>query len=117
LQLTVGTPPAHAAAWIEGFLGGGGLLLVHDDALLGLLDDWLAEIPEGAFDDVLPLLRRTFGAFDTGERRAIGEKVAGQRSDGPPAGGGLGFDEKRAALVLPTLSALLGREITAREAR
>ena len=118
LQLTVGTPPAHAAAWIEGFLGGGGLLLVHDDALLGLLDDWLAEIPEDAFDDVLPLLRRTFGAFDAGERRAIGEKVAGQRAGGPPAGAdGLGFDERRAALVLPALSALLGREITAQEAR
>ena len=46
------TPPAAAArcrsacrprqaAWIEGFLAGGGLLLVHDAELLGLLDDWL----------------------------------------------------------------------------
>jgi hypothetical protein len=113
LPLTVGTPPAHAAAWVEGFLGGGGLLLVHDDALLALLDGWLAEIPADAFDDVLPLLRRTFGAFDAGERRAIGERVAGPR--GPVAdrdAAGLGFDESRAALVLPTLSALLGREIT-----
>jgi hypothetical protein len=118
LPLTVGTPPAHAAAWVEGFLGGGGLLLVHDDALLALLDGWLAEIPANAFDDVLPLLRRTFGAFDAGERRAIGERVAGPRDASPDAGaGGLGFDESRAALVLPTLSALLGREVTAEEAR
>ncbi len=82
LPLTVGTPPAHAAAWVEGFLAGGGLLLVHDDALLELLDDWLADIPADAFDDVLPLLRRTFGAFDAGERRAIGERVAGDRGRG-----------------------------------
>lgn len=117
LPLTVGTPPAHAAAWVEGFLSGGGLLLVHDDALLALLDDWLADIPAGAFDDVLPLLRRTFGAFDSGERRAIGERVAGPRAGDPEAAaGGLGFDPARADLVLPTLSALLGREITA-EAR
>jgi len=111
LPLTVGTPPAHGAAWVEGFLSGGGLLLVHDDALLRLLDDWLADIPADAFDDVLPLLRRTFGAFEAGERRAISERVAGSRTGG--AEGGLGFDPARADLVLPTLSALLGRKITA----
>ena len=114
LPLTVGTPPAHAAAWVEGFLAGGGLLLVHDDALLDLLDGWLADIPAEAFDNVLPLLRRTFGGFDPGERRAIGERVAGTRSTGD--GSGLGFDPGRADLVLPTLTALLGREISAGEA-
>ena len=107
LPLTVGTAPAHAAAWVEGFLSGGGLLLVHDDALLRLLDDWLADIPDDAFDNVLPLLRRTFGAFEAGERRAIGERLAGKRSVDEA---GLGFDSERADLVLPTLSALLGRE-------
>ncbi|MFC7279459.1 DUF5682 family protein [Paractinoplanes rhizophilus] len=109
LPLTVGTPPAHGAAWVEGFLSGGGLLLVHDDALLDLLDGWLADIPADAFDNVLPLLRRTFGAFESGERRAIGEKIAGGRSGGSVSG--LGFDEARADLVLPTLGALLGRDL------
>jgi hypothetical protein len=109
LPLTIGTPPAHAAAWVEGFLSGGGLLLVHDEALLAVLDDWLADIPAAAFDDVLPLLRRTFGGFATGERRAIGERVSGRRSTdaGPP----LELDHERAALVLPTLSALLGHDV------
>ncbi|MBU2666454.1 hypothetical protein KOI35_23390 [Actinoplanes bogorensis] len=117
LPLTVGTAPAHAAAWVEGFLSGGGLLLVHDDALLQLLDDWLADIPGAAFDDVLPLLRRTFGAFESGERRAIGERVAGPRGGDPvPGAGGLGFDPGRADLVLPTLRALLGHDVAAREA-
>ena len=110
LPLTVGTPPARGAAWVEGFLAGGGLLLVHDDALLDLLDGWLADIPADAFDAVLPLLRRTFGAFEAGERRAIGERVAGGRSVLDDAGG-LGFDDSRADLVIPTLSALLGREL------
>jgi Family of unknown function (DUF5682) len=108
LPLTVGTPPAHGAAWVEGFLSGGGLLLVHDDELLTLLDDWLADIAVEAFDDVLPLLRRTFGAFETGERRAIGERIA---ADGRAAAGRDGtadFDHDRAASVLPTLALLLG---------
>ncbi|MFC7534715.1 DUF5682 family protein [Actinoplanes sp. GCM10030250] len=109
LPLTVGTPPAHAAAWVEGFLSGGGLLLIHDDTLLALVDDWLADIPAGAFDDVLPLLRRTFGGFDPGERRAIGERVARGRTEGGHESATV--DRERAATVLPVLSALLGREL------
>ncbi|GAA3916484.1 DUF5682 family protein [Actinoplanes auranticolor] len=112
LPLTVGTPPAHGAAWVEGFLAGGGLLLVHDDALLELLDGWLADIAPDAFDDVLPLLRRTFGAFAAGERRAIGERVADPGGAGGAAAEPLVLDHDRAALVLPTLSALLGREVS-----
>jgi hypothetical protein len=112
LPLTIGTPPAHGAAWVEGFLSGGGLLLVHDDALLELLDNWLADIPAEAFGDVLPLLRRTFGAFAAGERRAIGERVAAPAGAGRDAAAPEVLDHDRAALVLPTLSALLGREIS-----
>jgi hypothetical protein len=106
LPLTVGTPPAHAAAWVEGFLSGGGLLLVHDDLLLELLDDWLADIESSSFDQVLPLLRRTFGAFAAGERRAIGERIAHGRAAANGAEAEL--DHDRAAQVLPTLAALLG---------
>jgi hypothetical protein len=112
LPLTVGTPPAHAAAWVEGFLSGGGLLLVHDEALLSLVDDWLADIPAEAFDSVLPLLRRTFGGFDSGERRAIGERIAGGRA--VQAGPVLAIDAERAAAPLATLGALLGRRLTTR---
>jgi hypothetical protein len=103
---------------VEGFLAGGGLLLVHDDALLDLLDDWLADIAADAFDDVLPLLRRTFGAFASGERRAIGERVSGNR-----VAAGAGSDEERdldhdrAASVLSTLSMLLGHDIHPLETR
>jgi hypothetical protein len=111
LPLTIGTPPAHAAAWVEGFLAGGGLLLVHDDALLELLDDWLADIAAESFDNVLPLLRRTFGAFETGERRAIGERVAAGRGAARPGDETLVLDHERAASVLPTLSLLIGHEI------
>jgi hypothetical protein len=118
LPLTVGTPPAHAAAWVEGFLAGGGLLLVHDDALLELLDDWLADIAPEAFDDVLPLLRRTFGAFASGERRAIGERVSGDRAAAAAGSDGAAtLDHDRAASVLPTLSVLLGHDIHPVEAR
>ncbi|MGK5548974.1 DUF5682 family protein [Streptomyces sp. URMC 127] len=114
LALSAGTAPAEAAAWIEGFLGSGGsggALLVHDERLLALVDDWLTAVPAGAFTGVLPLLRRTFSAFDPGTRRALGEQI---RRGGPGAaetaehGAGTRLDEERAAAVLPAMHLLLG---------
>ncbi|NEE48503.1 hypothetical protein G3M55_28355, partial [Streptomyces sp. SID8455] len=78
LALSPGTPPTDAAAWIEGFVGGasgGGMLLVHDDRLLSLVDTWLTGVPADTFTDVLPLLRRTFSAYEPGVRRTLGELV------------------------------------------
>lgn len=77
--LSVGSAPTAKAGWVDGFLGGGGLVLVHDRALLTLIDTWVRQLREQDFIDTLPLLRRTFGAFETGERRAIGQAVRGGR--------------------------------------
>ncbi|MFF5918111.1 DUF5682 family protein [Streptomyces flavochromogenes] len=118
--LSPGTPPSDAAAWIDGFVGGasgGGLLLVHDERLLGLVDDWLTGVPAEAFTDVLPLLRRTFSGYEPGVRRSLGELVArGSRAGGPGRAtpGVPGFaptpDRDRADAVLPLLHLVLGTE-------
>ncbi|MER7487247.1 DUF5682 family protein [Streptomyces sp. NPDC126497] len=118
LVLSPGTPPADAAAWIEGFVGGpgGGLLLVHDERLLGLVDTWLTGVPAEAFTDVLPLLRRTFSTYEPGVRRTVGELVRrgpGARADVVAAlSGAPGFapapDTARADAVLPVVRLLLG---------
>src|SRR5258708_28964288 len=52
--VSVGETPARAAAWIEGFLSGNGLVLVHDDPLLRLVDGWIGGLTDQAFTDVLP---------------------------------------------------------------
>ncbi|MFJ6010870.1 DUF5682 family protein [Streptomyces sp. NPDC092952] len=100
LALSPGTPPADAAAWIEGFVGGaagGGMLLVHDERLLGLVDAWLTGVPADRFADVLPLLRRTFSAYEPGVRRTLGELVG----RGPRAGRAGGAPGTGAAATLP----------------
>ncbi|MCO5999477.1 DUF5682 family protein [Actinoallomurus rhizosphaericola] len=107
--VSVGASPARAAAWIEGFLSGGGLILVHDDRLLGLVDDWIAGLPPESFTAVLPLLRRTFGTFEGPERRSIGERVARIGTASAP---GLLEDEaldlERAAPAVRTVIGILG---------
>ncbi|SDK74761.1 DUF5682 family protein [Streptomyces indicus] len=117
LALSAGTPPADAAAWIDGFVGGGsgGMLLVHDERLLGLVDAWLVSVPDAAFTDVLPLLRRTFSAYEPGVRRTLGELVRrgpAAESAAKVTAGVPGFaddlDEERARAALPVVRLLLG---------
>ncbi|WP_243860091.1 DUF5682 family protein [Streptomyces sp. BK208] len=120
LVLSPGTPPADAAAWIEGFVGGGsggGMLLLHDERLLALIDAWLTGVPEDTFTDVLPLLRRTFSAYEPGVRRQLGELVRrGPEARGSVTTTGAGIpgfaadpDTGRADAVLPVIRLLLGR--------
>lgn len=118
LALTPGVPPAEAAAWLDGVLSGGAMLLIHDPVLLGLLDRWIASIPADSFTDVLPLLRRTFSNFEGPERRKIGElartagaaPVAGVAAGAEPPG----FDRARADRALPVVRMLLGIKETSR---
>jgi hypothetical protein len=116
LTLSPGHDAAGAAAWIEGFLGRSGLVLLHDDTLLQIIDGWLANVGAGTFTQVLPVLRRAFSTFPAGERRQIGERVRrlgrpGLGSTGPGAAGPADdLDPERAALVLPVLRLILGAE-------
>ncbi len=69
--LSAGTPPASGAAFVEGFLAGSGSVLIHDADLLAVLDGWVSSLRPDAFDAVVALLRRTFGAFEAAERRQL----------------------------------------------
>lgn len=114
LALSAANEPARSAAWIEGFLKGSGLLLLHGEAVWRVLDEWLGDLKADVFTQVLPLLRRTFSTFEPAERRQMGERakkgaappgVAARRA-GAAAGGD--FDATRAEEVLPLVRTLLG---------
>ncbi|MDY7075864.1 MAG: DUF5682 family protein, partial [Chloroflexota bacterium] len=112
LALSPGNDPAQAAAWLEGFLRGSGLLLLHDDALWAILDEWVTGLADETFRTVLPLLRRTFSVFPASERRQMGERVRRGParpvlSDAPIAR----VDTARADAVLPLLAQILGLEM------
>lgn len=110
--LSPGSEPARGAAWVEGFVAGSGLLLVHDRALLGIIDGWLGGVREEAFDDVLPLLRRAFANFEASERRMLADAVhhlgSGSSAGGAGSADDEGVDDELAGAVLPLLELILG---------
>ena len=104
---TASEPPA-AAAWVDGFLRGSGLLLLHDESLWQVIDQWVSKMPGGTFDSLLPLLRRTFATFNAPERRQMGERVKSDKPIGSHSGAEAGFDEETANLALARVELLLG---------
>ncbi|MGO4597062.1 DUF5682 family protein [Terrabacter sp. 2RAF25] len=110
-RLSPGTPAPAAAAWLDGFLTGEALLLVHGDDLLSIIDGWLAEASEEAFEDLLPLVRRTFSRFQPAERRLIGghlrDLVSGTRTSSAST---TDVDLDRAAPAIAAVARLLGLE-------
>ncbi|MBK1724862.1 DUF5682 family protein [Thiocystis violacea] len=111
LALSRGNEPGQSSAWLDGFLRDSGQLLIHDHALWQLVDQWVCQLPEETFMQVIPLLRRTFSSFEAAERRQMGERVKrgpmalGSTNDHPGE-----FDRARAEATLPLLSRLLGLE-------
>ncbi|MFD9546033.1 DUF5682 family protein [Nocardia salmonicida] len=106
--LSIGNTPAAKAAWVDGFLGGRGLLLVHDRELLRRIDEWLRDLNEDQFVATLPLLRRTFGSFESGERRAISQALRDTGSAPTTARGTTEVDPVRGQLALRAATAILG---------
>ena len=113
-QLSRGGNYADAAQWLEGFLYQSGTVLLVHDSLWHIINDWLRDLPEDRFTELLPLLRRTFTAFEAGERRQLGDKArmqAGQNSGSRTmtmTGTTGTINEEAAQAAMQTVASLLG---------
>ena len=105
--LSAGVPAADKAAWVDGFFSDGALLLIHDAELRGLLDDWVCQLDNTQFVDMLPLLRRTFGTFAAAERQAIAQRIAVGTED-PDHQPAVEFDVELAAPAVAIVDLILG---------
>jgi hypothetical protein len=109
LALSPGAGPAQGALWLEGLLQGSGLILLHDDALWRLVDEWATALKAETFVATLPLLARTFSSFPAAERRQMGERVrSGTLAAATNTGQNADFDQAAAEAALPLLAQLLG---------
>ena len=95
-------------AWLEGFLHGSGLLLLHHPALWQILDEWVCQIDAEVFREMLPLLRRTFSKFPAPEREKMLNLAKNGAFTAPKDSVEWTIEGERAAAVLPILRLLWG---------
>ncbi|SEI52617.1 hypothetical protein SAMN05421831_103200 [Allopseudospirillum japonicum] len=74
-SLSSAIPASEAAAFFEGFFNQAADLLIYDQALAGIVNTWLMQLPEEDFTHCLPLLRRVFSSLDTQERKSLYEQM------------------------------------------
>lgn len=115
LAVAPAVDPVQSMAWIDGFLRGSGLILLHNEDLWHILNEWVHSVKHETFPQLLPLLRRTFSTFSAPERSQIGalaRRGAGGQSTRPNAGSSE-IVEERARKVLPLVAQILGLEYQA----
>lgn len=107
--LSTAAEPVQAAGWLDGFIAGDVSLLLFDDRIFEMIDEWVSAMPEAAFDDLLPVIRRSFSTFQRGERRQLGDRVV--RGDKAAAVTEGDIDIDLAAPALAKAAELLGVEL------
>lgn len=94
--------PAEKALWLEGFLYGNALLIVYHPPLWQVIDDWVRQLRESDFFEILPILRRTFAQFSQTERKQLLRLARGEKIDAGVEGT-VEFDPDRVEKLRPAL--------------
>lgn len=110
VALSTGNEPAQSAAWADGFLRGSGQLLIYDEVLWQIIDNWVCQLSSDVFQQILPMLRRTFSTFDAPIRRQMGERVQHNQAVLPKTTQISEHNTETAKAVLPLLARILGLE-------
>jgi hypothetical protein len=108
--LSITQPAADVAYWLQGFLKNSGTLILYDNRLWNLLYNWVAQLADEVFLDLLPFLRKTFSHFEFAERRQIGEKAKKGVTETSISNEQIAddnFDEEKGKQIIPTLAMLM----------
>ncbi len=75
LTLSEGNEVSEAAAWLEGLLLNGAVLLLFDNKLFEMIDAWINQLAPEDFTRVLPLVRRAFATFSAMELNQLAGQI------------------------------------------
>ena len=106
---SAGYTPLEASNWLDGFLSGSGILLLHYQMLWQVIYDWEAQLQAADFKESLPLLRRVFSRFGGPERQKLLELAKagpGKQAD-RNSGRATEWPAERIARVRPLLKELV----------
>lgn len=106
LQISAALSPEYITDWLEGFLSHSALILIYDEVIFNLIDQWVNRLPEETFISILPTLRRITSKFSATERQQISEKTHTLTAPLPQAETG-DYDD-RLKIILPILTQYLG---------
>jgi hypothetical protein len=73
--LSIGQTADYSAAWFEGFLTHQALLLIHEQSLWDTVSQWVNQLQEQQFIELLPILARTASSFSPAEAQQLIQKV------------------------------------------
>ncbi len=100
-QLSSGAQSMEQALWIEGFLYGSAMILIHHFPFWKIVDDWLDEVEENHFMEIVPVLRRTFAEFTPVEKRKLIHYARNGRHEKPTEKRSL--NQERIRVIMPVL--------------
>ncbi|KAA3437147.1 DUF5682 family protein [Rufibacter hautae] len=106
--LSRGNAPTYASSWIEGFLKNSATTLLLDDRIWSIIDDWLTDLSPEIFQELVPILRRTFADYSGAEKRKLASKAKTGGSVTMVSSQDLEIDQERARKVLPVFYSLMG---------
>ncbi|MCO4294219.1 DUF5682 family protein [Solitalea sp. MAHUQ-68] len=106
--LSTGNDPSHSAAWLEGFLKDAATILILEDDIWNITNQWIEGLTPETFVQVVPLLRRTFSAYNSAEKSRLAQKVKHNSSGTSAAKQNYAINKERAKRVLPLLEKILG---------
>lgn len=106
--LSVGATANETAEWLEGFLQNAATTLILDDAIWDIVNSWVQDLDKEEFQNVTPLLRRTFSEYSSSEKIKIAERARQQKKEKALESAEALFNHERAAKVLPVLEQLMG---------
>ncbi|MCB0706716.1 MAG: hypothetical protein KDC34_15480 [Saprospiraceae bacterium] len=104
--LSVTQEAMQASHWLEGFLFGSGLLVIHQPVIWNILDSWVQALSADRFQEILPLLRRSFSNFPKSERSEIWKLANGKKPELTQSADII--NEELEEVVWPMIQLLLG---------